>query len=89
MEKKSQEFIEKDDIEKFIEAESDKTAKELIEIQEELLKVTKRLSDYLNVLDGEIKIAYEMGDEKLWLSLTNRKAIILQRLSELTQILNK
>ncbi|GAB4436384.1 MAG: hypothetical protein OHK0040_07610 [bacterium] len=89
MEKKVEANAENDDIERFLKSETDKTKKELAEIQSELEKLTKSLSDYINVLEEEIKLAFDMGDEKLWLSLTNKKAIILQRLAEIAQILNK
>ncbi len=89
MEKKTEATPEKDDIEKFIETEQEKTKTELAEIQSELNRLYKRLSDYVTTLDEEINLAFEVGDEKQWLSLTNKKAIMLQRLSELAQILNK
>lgn len=89
MEKKVEVNAENDDIERFLKSETDKTKKELAEIQSELEKLTKSLSDYINVLEEEIKLAFDMGDEKLWVSLTNKKSIILQRLAEIAQILNK
>jgi|GEM_PF-6458936 len=88
MEKKIED-VEKDDIERYIQAESEKTSKELEEIKEELKKLTERLSEYISFLDSEIKLAFEMGDDKLWISLTNKRAIILQRLTEIAQILHK
>lgn len=89
MEKKLDVNSENDDIEKFIKSETDKTKKELAEIQVELDKLTKSLADYVKILEEEIRLAFEMGDDKLWISLTNKKAIILQRLAEIAQILNK
>ncbi len=89
MEKKIEDNIENDDIEKFINSEREKTKTELAEIQEELKKLYDRLSNYIEVLDSEIKLAFELGDDKQWISLTNKKAIILQRLAEIAQILNK
>lgn len=80
---------ELDDIEKFINEEKEKTEEELTAIQEELLKVYNSLSAYIDVLDKEIKEAFDKFDDKKWLSLTNKKNIILQQLVELQRIINK
>ena len=78
-----------DDIEKFINEEKEKTEEELKEVQNELIKIYNSLSAYLDVLDKEIKDAFDKLDDKKWLSLTNKKNIMLQHLVELERIINK
>ncbi|MCX7991321.1 MAG: hypothetical protein N2999_04690 [Proteobacteria bacterium] len=78
-----------DDIEKFINEEKDKTEEELKEVHEELIKVYNSLSSYIEILNREIKEAFDRFDEKKWLSLTNKKNIILQQLVELERIIRK
>lgn len=89
MEKKVDIEEEMDDVEKFLTVEREQTERELVEIQEELTRLSQSLADYIVVLDKEIESAFEAGDDKLWLSLTNKRALILQRLNEIAQILNK
>jgi NTP pyrophosphatase (non-canonical NTP hydrolase) len=78
-----------DDVEKFIAEEKSKIGMELKEIQEELAKLHNSLVSYMHILDGEIRDAFENGDEKTWLSLTSRKSIMLQRLAELGHMMKK
>ncbi len=78
-----------DDIEKFINEEKGKIEEELKEVQDELVKVFNSLTAYLGVLDYEIKDAFEKSDDKKWLSLTNKKNIILQNLAELERLIKK
>lgn len=80
---------ETDDIEKFISREKDKISGELKEIHEELTRLHNSLASYMGILEGEIRDAFDNGDEKAWLSLTNRKSIMLQRLSEIGHMLKK
>lgn len=87
--KDNMEEEELDDIERFISNEKDKTEEELKEVQEELVKVYNSLSAYLDILNLEIKDAFEKFDDKKWLSLTNKKNIILQNLAELERIIRK
>lgn len=87
--KKTENDIEKDDIEQYIESERAKISEELAEIQQELIKLMERLENYIDVIEREIKAAFEAGDDKAWLSLTNKKAIFLQRLSEIVEIIKK
>ncbi len=78
-----------DDLERFIIEEKGKTEEELREVQDELLKVYNSLTAYLEVLDYEIKDAFEKSDDKKWLAFTNKKHIILHHLTELERIIKK
>ncbi len=78
-----------DDVEKFINEEKEKIEEELKEVHKELLRVYNSLSCYIEILDKEINEAYRKFDDKKWLSLTNKKNIILQHLAELEGIIKK
>lgn len=84
---KTQEEV--DDVERFLGEEKSRISLELKEIQEELVKLHNSMASYLNILDREIRDAFENGDEKTWLSLTNRKSIMLQRLAEIGYMMKR
>lgn len=78
-----------DDLENFLNEEIKRTEEELKEVQDELIKIYNSLSAYVEVLDKDIKDAFERFDDKKWLAITNKKNIILQHLIELERLIKK
>ncbi|MCX7770536.1 MAG: hypothetical protein N2202_05575 [Proteobacteria bacterium] len=73
----------------FLEREKKKILEETKEVDISLEQMYQRLIKGLDILEEEIKRAQEEGDENLWISLTNRKSIILQNLFEVKRLLKK
>lgn len=76
-------------LEDFLNKEKKKTLEEIKEIDKNLEDMYHKLVISLEKLDEEIQKAKEEGDESLWISLTNRKSIILQNLFEVKTLLKK
>jgi hypothetical protein len=76
-------------LEAYLEKEKAQTEKELAEVQEVLVQMYKKIRSEIELLDREIKSAYEDGNEPLWISLTNKKSLLLQNLYELVRLIKK
>ncbi len=84
-----EEELEEKVIEEYLEKERAQTEKELAEVQKELVQMYDKISSEIELLDREIRKAYEEGNEPLWVSLTNKKSLLLQNLHELVSLLKK
>jgi len=84
-----EEELEERVLEEYLERERVQTEKELAEVQEALVQMYEKISSEIEFLDREIKKAYEEGNEPLWISLTNKKSLLLQNLHELVRLLKK
>jgi hypothetical protein len=85
---------EKDELEEhliddFLKREKERTIEETREIDSSLEDMYQKLILGLGKLEEEIKKEQEDGDESLWISLTNKKSIILQNIFEVKRLLKK
>lgn len=81
--------LEEHILEDFLEKEKVRTLEEIKEVDKNLYEMYQKLVQSLEGLDKAIQKAQEEGDENLWISLTNRKSIILQNLFEVKRLLKK
>lgn len=81
--------LEEHILDEFLEKEKKRVLKETKEVDDSLEEMYKKLIQGIEKLDAEIEKAKEEGDENLWISLTNRKSIVLQNLFEVKRLLRK
>ncbi len=81
--------LEEHILEDFFDKEKRKVLEETREVDSSLENMYFTLIKEIENLDSEIEKAKEEGDQNLWISLTNKKSIILQNLFEMKRLLRK